>query len=135
MTKQVWHVDFTGLDKEPIEEEDKPPDSIAPGKYIVEIMRYTHRVRPGVEYLSWELRVVPGPAIHPEFRLYHVTSFAPQTLWALREFIEAATGVRPEGVVEFEPAKLVGQHMVATVGVHQWQEKVRNQIKRLQAIT
>ena len=121
-------IDFTPL--QPPEPEDRPPSFIPVGKYLSEIMSVEECLsHAGNRYLAWKLR----PAmVHPGFRIVYITSLRLDSLQRLAELIEATTGIKPVGKIEFDPSRLVGDSVIASIGIEEYRNLRRNYVAKVE---
>ena len=93
-------VDFTGV--------EGGMKVIPEGDYLVEVVEVEQKQKPGSEYpyLSWKFKVAEGED-HAGTILYYNTSFNPNSLWNLRNLLEALGVDVPSGPLEIDLTDLV----------------------------
>ena len=114
--KTAVSVDFSDTEKSGIVEE---------GDYLVEVDEVEQKTSDssGADYLSFTLKVIDG-----EFegkKLYHNCSLQPQALFNLRALLEALGNEVPQGVMEFDPADLIGQQCGVSVAHEVYEGKTK----------
>lgn len=97
------------------------------GDYLLEVDESeVKESKEGNDYISLKFKVAEG-----DFEgktVYHNCSLQPQALFNLRGVLEALGFEVPQGVMELDPADLIGEQCGATVGMETYEGKPRPRI-------
>ena len=119
--------DFTGAEPPPPPQEQKP-DYVPEGWYdatIIWVDERRGRAEPHHHYYAWELML---EGVHPDFRLWAITSHSPKAIWRLKELIEACGYEVRNGRMTFDPKSLINARLSVEVRIESFREKLSNRV-------
>jgi hypothetical protein len=110
--------------------DEQPPRFITPGIYELEIrhVELKQSQQTKNEYYKWELWPL---GVHLDYRLFYITGLTEAALWALADLIRGVTGKNPEGEIEFDEQRLVGEQFTAEVITDRYFGNPVSRIKRV----
>lgn len=95
------------------------------GDYLIEVedVEKKNSESSGADYLSITFKVAEGP--FKGKKVYHNCSLQPQALFNLRGVLEALGFEVPQGVMELDPADMVGEQCGASIAHETYQGKTK----------
>lgn len=95
------------------------------GDYVIEVTEVEQKTsdNSGADYLAWEFKIDGGD--FDGRKLFHNTSLQPQALFNLRGLLEALGTEVPQGVMEFDPADMIGEKCGCTVAHEKYEGKTK----------
>ena len=113
-------VDFSGVEVKDF--------SIPDGDYVLTVTSVEKKrsESSGQDYLSWEFKVAEGPSKGK--KVWHNTSLQPQSLWTLRQLLEAMGMEVEEGEMELELDDMAGESVGASIANEKYEGKDRPKI-------
>lgn len=97
-------IDFTGV------ESRRTPDE---GTYNLVVEEVTKESGDRADYFKWQFKIADGD--FEGVSVYHNTSLSPQSLWNLKNLLEALGEEVPDGPLDIDLAELVGKEVSAEI--------------------
>lgn len=100
---------------------------VPPGDYLLKIVEaeYRENKKDTGHHFSWRFQIASGE--YKGKTVYDITALKPDALWNLRNLIHAATGKNVAGkVLAFDPTKLYGKIIAATLEDDEYDNKVKS---------
>jgi len=112
-------------------------EAVPAGAYAARIVDYEFRdSQAGNEYINWVLEIVSDEAALAGRKLYVNTTLTPESLWRLKQFIEAALGKEiPSEEFDFDPAELVGKTVLCTVKNREYEGRMQADVRNISALS
>jgi hypothetical protein len=115
-------VDFSGV------EERKGGKHFKPGDYAVKVVKATNQVtkEKKTPQISFELQFIDGP--YKGSKCFHNCNLLPQSLWVLRNMLEAIGIEIPKKRVKLDLPKCTGKKLAVTIEDDEYDGKVRSRV-------
>jgi len=120
----VVKVDFTDTDKRVL---------LPEGDYRFRVAEVTQEVGAdsGKDYLKWVLAVIDDDEKLNGQKLYYQTSLQPQSLWVLRDLLEALGVETAQDEFEIDLDDVIDREAVASVFHERWEGKDRSKVSQI----
>lgn len=96
------------------------------GKYLVKIDDVEIKEGDKGEYFNWVLKVTKGK--NKGKKLWVITSLVPESLWNLKNFLDALGADYPESAFDVDPTDYVDMELGVTVEVEEFEGKDKNRV-------
>lgn len=125
--KNAIQISFKGVDSEIRKHGDRAA-RVPEGDYLVKVVDFEVRSTKDEsgKYISWKVQI-QSPTKYKGKTVYGMTSLKTDSLWNLRNLINAATGRNVAGkAVNFDPNSIIGKIVGAAIEDDEYNDKVRS---------